>query len=419
MTNRQKKPLELYIHIPFCARKCLYCDFLSFRTLASVHRQYVDQLIREIEAEGASCQEYRVVTVFIGGGTPSVLEPDMIRDICLAVRRSFDVAQDAEITIEVNPGTLLQNKLHIYRAAGINRVSIGLQSADNRELENLGRIHSFEEFLKSFQCARMAGFANINVDLMSGIPGQTLDSWRNTLKKVTMLKPEHISAYSLIIEEGTPFWDRYGAGEEKPCRKSAPPAGTRPGEDPDRFGLRRRDYPELPDEEAENRIYHLTRTFLAEQGYERYEISNYARPGFECRHNVGYWTEVEYLGLGLGSSSFLGGCRFCNQRDLEQYLALDFAAEDWAGRLRPQFTRLSREARMEEFMFLGLRMIRGISEIDFVATFGVKLDSVYGPVIERLVENGLLRREGVWLALTEWGMDVSNYVLSEFLLTST
>ena len=419
MTNRQKKPLELYIHIPFCARKCLYCDFLSFRTLASVHRQYVDQLIREIEAEGASCQEYRVVTVFIGGGTPSVLEPDMIRDICLAVRRSFDVAQDAEITIEVNPGTLLQNKLHIYRAAGINRVSIGLQSADNRELENLGRIHSFEEFLKSFQCARMAGFANINVDLMSGIPGQTLDSWRNTLKKVTMLKPEHISAYSLIIEEGTPFWDRYGAGEEKPCRKSAPPAGTRPGEDPDRFGLRRRDYPELPDEEAENRIYHLTRTFLAEQGYERYEISNYARPGFECRHNVGYWTEVEYLGLGLGASSFLGGYRFCNQRDLEQYLALDFAAEDWAGRLRPQFTRLSREARMEEFMFLGLRMIRGISEIDFVATFGVKLDSVYGPVIERLVENGLLRREGVWLALTEWGMDVSNYVLSEFLLTST
>ncbi len=393
MTKKQKKPLELYIHIPFCARKCLYCDFLSFRTLAAVHETYVEQLIREIEAEGASCQEYQVVTVFIGGGTPSVLEPELIRDVCLAVRRAFDVAQDAEITIEVNPGTLLQNKLHIYRAAGINRVSIGLQSADNRELENLGRIHSFEEFLKSFQCARMAGFANINVDLMSGIPGQTLESWRNTLKKVTMLKPEHISAYSLIIEPGTPFWDRYGAGIEKTAAKSAPQPGTCPGEAPDRFGLRRRDYPELPDEEEENRIYHLTRTFLAEQGYERYEISNYARPGFACRHNVGYWTEVEYLGL-------------------------DFAAEGWAERLRPQFTRLSREARMEEFMFLGLRMIRGISEIDFVATFGVKLDSVYGPVIERLVKNGLLRREGVWLSLTEWGMDVSNFVLSEFLLTS-
>ena len=264
----------------------------------------------------------------------------------------------------------------------------------------------------------MAGFANINVDQMSGIPGQTLESWRNTLKKVTMLKPEHISAYSLIIEEGTPFWDRYGAGCEKIAEKSAHQPGTCPGEAPDRFGLRRRDYPELPDEEEENRIYHLTRTFLAEQGYERYEISNYARPGFACRHNIGYWTEVEYLGLGLGASSFLGGCRFCNERDLERYLGLDFAAEDWAERLRPQFTRLSREARMEEFMFLGLRMIRGISEIDFVATFGVKLDSVYGPVIERLVKNGLLRREGVWLSLTEWGMDVSNFVLGEFLLTS-
>ena len=410
--------MELYLHVPFCARKCLYCDFLSFRALASVHEAYTEQLIREIEVQGACCREYQVKTVFIGGGTPSVMEPCLIRDIMQALNRNFDIAADAEITIEVNPGTLLQNKLHIYRAAGINRLSIGLQSADNQELKDLGRIHTFEEFLKSYQCARMAGFTNVNVDLMSSIPGQTLESWKNTLRKVTMLKPEHISAYSLIIEEGTPFWDRYGAGCEKTAAKSAHQPGTCPGEAPDRFGLRRRDYPELPDEEEENRIYHLTRTFLAEQGYERYEISNYARPGFACRHNVGYWTEVEYLGLGLGASSFLGGCRFCNERDLERYLGLDFAAEDWAERLRPQFTRLSREARMEEFMFLGLRMIRGISEIDFVATFGVKLDSVYGPVIERLVKNGLLRREGVWLSLTEWGMDVSNFVLGEFLLTS-
>lgn len=417
MISEQKKALELYIHIPFCARKCLYCDFLSFRALGVVHEQYVEQLINEIEAEGAACHGYQVVTVFIGGGTPSVIEPGLIRDILKAVRRSFDVADGAEITIEVNPGTLLQNKLHIYRAAGINRVSIGLQSADNRELENLGRIHSFEEFLKSFQCARMAGFNNINVDLMSGIPGQTLDSWKNTLKKVTMLKPEHISAYSLIIEEGTPFWDRYAEEGEKLGRTGTPAAGAACGADPDRFGLRRRDYPPLPDEDTENRIYHLTRTFLAEQGYARYEISNYARPGFECRHNIGYWTEVEYLGLGLGASSFFGGCRFCNERDLETYLKVDFSAPGWEEQLRPQFTRLSREARMEEFMFLGLRLIKGISEIDFVATFGVKLDSVYGPVIRRLVENGLLKRDGVWLSLTEWGMDVSNYVLSEFLLT--
>ena len=213
MTNLQRKPLELYIHVPFCARKCLYCDFLSFRALASVHEAYTEQLIREIEVQGACCREYQVKTVFIGGGTPSVMEPCLIRDIMQALNRNFDIAGDAEITIEVNPGTLLQNKLHIYRAAGINRLSIGLQSADNQELKDLGRIHTFEEFLKSYQCARMAGFANVNVDLMSSIPGQTLESWKNTLKKVTMLKPEHISAYSLIVEEGTPFWDRYGKRE--------------------------------------------------------------------------------------------------------------------------------------------------------------------------------------------------------------
>ena len=213
MTNLQRKPLELYIHVPFCARKCLYCDFLSFRALASVHEAYTEQLIREIEVQGACCREYQVKTVFIGGGTPSVMEPCLIRDIMQALNRNFDIAGDAEITIEVNPGTLLQNKLHIYRAAGINRLSIGLQSADNQELKDLGRIHTFEEFLKSYQCARMAGFTNVNVDLMSSIPGQTLESWKNTLKKVTMLKPEHISAYSLIVEEGTPFWDRYGKRE--------------------------------------------------------------------------------------------------------------------------------------------------------------------------------------------------------------
>lgn len=412
MGTRQKKPLELYIHIPFCARKCLYCDFLSFRTLAAVHEEYVEQLIREIEAVGPGCGGYEAVTVFIGGGTPSVLEPELICRIMEALRRQFDLAPDAEISIEVNPGTLLYHKLGLYRGAGINRVSIGLQSADNGELRYLGRIHSFEEFLKSYQSARMAGFDNINVDLMSGIPGQTLQSWRNTLKKVVMLKPEHISAYSLIIEEGTPFWERYagtGTGREK-CSQ-----GTRET-DPERMDLGRRQLPDLPDEETENRLYHMTRTYLTEQGYGRYEISNYARPGCQCRHNIGYWTGVEYLGLGLGSSSYMAGFRFCNERDLKTYLSLDFGEAGWAERLHPQVQKLTRQMKLEEFMFLGLRMTRGISEIDFVSAFGVKLESVYGPVIERLVKDGLLKREGTRLSLTEWGMDVSNYVLSEFLL---
>lgn len=395
MTNLQRKPLELYIHVPFCARKCLYCDFLSFRALASVHEAYTEQLIREIEVQGACCREYQVKTVFIGGGTPSVMEPYLIRDIMQALNRNFDIAGDAEITIEVNPGTLLQNKLHIYRAAGINRLSIGLQSADNQELKDLGRIHTFEEFLKSYQCARMVGFPDINVDLMSSIPGQTLESFKNTLKKVTMLKPEHISAYSLIIEEGTPFWDHYGPGR----------AGTT-------------SFPPLPDEDTENRIYHLTRTFLGEQGYGRYEISNYAKPGHECRHNIGYWTEVPYLGLGLGASSYLGGCRFSNTGDMDMYLGLDFAGtpEESLEQLHGPLQELSREARMEEFMFLGLRLTKGVSEIDFVAMFGIKLETVFGPVIDHLISNGLMEKNGVRLSLTEWGMDVSNYVLGEFLL---
>ena len=353
------------------------------------------------------------------------MEPCLIRDIMQALNRNFDIAGDAEITIEVNPGTLLQNKLHIYRAAGINRLSIGLQSADNQELKDLGRIHTFEEFLKSYQCARMAGFTNVNVDLMSSIPGQTLESWKNTLKKVTMLKPEHISAYSLIVEEGTPFWDRYGKreGEETGLKTDdvcfLHPRGGGQTEQAPLPRKRAALYPALPDEDTENRIYHFTRTFLAEQGYGRYEISNYAKPGRECLHNTGYWREVPYLGLGLGASSCINGTRFSNERDLDTYLHLDFSEEGGSSALallRGTVEELTREAQMEEFMFLGLRMTKGISEIDFVSMFGVKIEGVYGPVIERLIGDGLLKREGVWISLTEWGMDVSNFVLSEFLL---
>lgn len=396
MTVKKKTPMGLYVHIPFCPRKCLYCDFLSFRAQESLQEAYTRQLIQEIKAQGVFCSDYQVRTVFIGGGTPSVMDPCLIRDIIDALKCHFDLAQDGEITIEVNPGTLLHRKLHIYREAGVSRLSIGLQSADNRELRELGRIHTFEEFLKSYQCARMEGFSNINVDLMSSIPGQTLESFKNTLKKITMLKPEHISAYSLIVEEGTPFWERYG--------KYA--------------GADRGRYLPLPDEETEERIYHLTRAFLQDQGYGRYEISNYAKPGYECRHNVGYWTAVPYLGLGLGASSYMWGCRFSNVRTMDGYMNLDFSGEAAPAleQLRGPLEGLSRKARMEEFMFLGLRQTKGVSEIDFVSMFGIKLETVYGPVIERLQKNGLLEKNGIHIALTEWGMDVSNFVLSEFLL---
>ncbi len=395
MMNK-KKPLELYVHIPFCARKCLYCDFLSFRALASVHQEYIDQLLGEIQAASLTSEGYQVATIFIGGGTPSILEAGMMRAVVETIRLYFDVAPDAEITIEANPGTLTPQKLDVYRGCGINRLSIGLQSADNRELKALGRIHSFEEFLKSFERARQAGFWSISVDLMSALPGQTLESWKNTLKKVAMLKPEHISAYSLMIEENTPFWDYYGDGAG--CAEAE--NGILP----------------LPDEETERKMYKVTKSFLEAQGYRRYEISNYAKPGFECRHNMGYWTGTEYLGLGLGASSCFHGARFSNETDLKAYLELDFLS-DGLIKLYQNVEEQTRQSKMEEFMFLGLRMTQGVSDIDFAARFGIKIRSIYGPQIDKLIENGLLKEEGSRIVLTDWGIDISNYVLSEFLLT--
>lgn len=384
------------MHIPFCARKCLYCDFLSFRALASVHQEYIDQLLGEIQAASLTSEGYQVATIFIGGGTPSILEAGMMRAVVETIRLYFDVAPDAEITIEANPGTLTPQKLDVYRGCGINRLSIGLQSADNRELKALGRIHSFEEFLKSFERARQAGFWSISVDLMSALPGQTLESWKNTLKKVAMLKPEHISAYSLMIEENTPFWDYYGDGAG--CAEAE--NGILP----------------LPDEETERKMYKVTKSFLEAQGYRRYEISNYAKPGFECRHNMGYWTGTEYLGLGLGASSCFHGARFSNETDLKAYLELDFLS-DGLIKLYQNVEEQTRQSKMEEFMFLGLRMTQGVSDIDFAARFGIKIRSIYGPQIDKLIENGLLKEEGSRIVLTDWGIDISNYVLSEFLLT--
>ena len=301
-----KKPLELYIHIPFCVKKCAYCDFLSGPSTLEVREAYVNCLIEEIchckhagvrdsDNKWAPCdpENYEVVSAFFGGGTPSILKPDQIRRIMTALKEVFCWNSDAEVTIEANPGTVDEEKLRNYLDCGINRISFGLQSADNEELRKLGRIHTWEEFLESFRLAREAGFSNLNVDLMSALPGQTVESWMDTLKKTADLDPEHISAYSLIIEEGTPFFEAYGDGRGD--------------------GI-------LPDEDAEREMYHRTREFLKDRGYERYEISNYARTGRECRHNVGYWTGVSYLGLGLGASSYVDGCRFCNERDLGIYL---------------------------------------------------------------------------------------------------
>lgn len=362
------KPLELYIHIPFCIKKCRYCDFLSAPSGAKERQEYVESLCRKIRSYGELAEAYHVVTVFIGGGTPSVLEGAQILNIMDAVRGTFPLDSGAEISIEINPGTVTKEKLRTIKHAGINRLSIGLQSTDNRELKMLGRIHTYEDFLETYEMARKAGFENINVDLISAIPFQSVKSWDKTVEKVAELAPEHISAYSLIIEEGTPFYDRYGGGKR---------AG------------------ELPSEEEERLMYEHTRDILEDYGYHRYEISNYARPGYECRHNLGYWNRAEYLGIGTGAASLLCEYRFSEGEEP---------------------VKLSVKEQMEEFMFLGLRKIEGVSKSVFETCFGCKMEHIYGNVLDKSAGEGLLENAEDFVRLTERGIAISNYVLSEFLL---
>ncbi|MEY8428616.1 radical SAM family heme chaperone HemW [Lachnospiraceae bacterium 46-15] len=378
--------LELYIHIPFCVRKCAYCDFLSFPAGEKDRQSYVDALLDEIY--GAK-EKGDAATIFFGGGTPSILPGKEIVRIMDAVRAEYNVPEDAEITLEANPGTLDREKLEAWKRAGINRLSIGLQSAENAELKALGRIHTWETFLESYQMAREAGFQNINIDLMSALPGQTAYTWRETLQKVTALEPEHISAYSLIVEEGTPFYEKY-AGDVRRRDKGLPCEF-------------------LPSEDEERQMYYDTGNILEAGGYRRYEISNYAREGFECRHNCGYWERENYRGFGLGASSLVDEVRFHNTKNMEKYRNRVFDREDEEC--------LGIEAQMEEFMFLGLRLMRGISVKGFEEKFHISYASIYGKISRELEEKKLLRRENGRIFLTERGIDISNYVLSEFLLS--
>ena len=373
--------MELYLHMPFCVRKCAYCDFLSFPSGAETQRMYAKRLMEDIGVMGKRYGEIPVETIFIGGGTPSVPDSGLIVEIMEHVRHAFHVADGAEISMEANPGTVTREKLTDYRKAGINRLSFGLQSANDRELKLLGRIHTWAEFLESFTLARECGFANLNIDLMSALPGQTCESWKETLSRVTDLDPEHISAYSLIIEEGTPFGERYGSEEGRKL---------------------------LPDEDSEREMYHETKRFLKDCGYERYEISNYAKPGRECRHNIGYWTGVPYLGLGLGASSYLDGCRFTVNPDMKQYL------EEKPG-MFTDIEKLTKKDMEEEFFYVGLRMTAGVSLSEFERRFGISAKEVYPGLMETFVKEKAARFEGDRFVLTDYGLDVSNYIMAQFL----
>lgn len=383
-----KRELELYFHIPFCVKKCLYCDFLSAPADEETKARYMEALIRETKVRAGDYRDYRVVSVFVGGGTPSVVPAGFLAQLMETVREDFDLSEDAEVTVEVNPGTIEKEKLCRYRKAGVNRLSIGLQSADDRELAAIGRIHTFAQFLETYRSARECGFSNINVDLMSTLPGQTVSDYRHSLEAVLSLKPppEHISAYSLIIEEGTPFYE-----------------------------MERKGVLGLPDEECDRLMYEITGELLGKAGYHRYEISNYARKGYRCRHNCGYWRRREYLGLGIGAASLIGNRRFRNGDSLKAYLG------DPLGQ-REDSQELTAAEQMEEFMFLGLRMTEGISPRKFYAVFGRRIEEVYGTVIDQNRKAGLLEyyrkaEEGEeMLALTKRGLDVCNTVMAQFLL---
>lgn len=380
------RKLSLYVHIPFCQRKCHYCDFLSAPASGGEQKEYVKALCHEIRSEGKEYKGALIDTIFFGGGTPSLLTGVELGEIMTTLRENFAVEKDAEITLEVNPGTVDWERLKAWQRHGINRLSVGLQSAANEELKELGRIHTWEEFLTTWKSIRDCGFSNVNIDLMSALPGQTLTSYENTLRRVLELRPEHISAYSLMIEEDTPFYRRFGRGGDEEYR--------------------------LPSEEEDRRMYERTKELLGEAGYERYEISNYSIPGYECGHNTGYWTGKEYLGLGLGASSYTGDMRFSRESKLEVYICKILSGEStvvWQ-------QRLDLQERMEEFMFLGLRMMRGVSPKRFKELFGIALEERYEKQLIKLKEMDLLEetREGR-LALTERGIDVSNQVFVEFL----
>lgn len=380
-----KKELELYIHIPFCVRKCAYCDFLSGPQNDETIEKYADMLIQEISAHGRLYGDRLITTIFFGGGTPSILSGEQMERIMKTLKEKFVVSSDAEISMEANPGTVTKEKLESYKKAGINRISFGLQSANNEDLKILGRIHTYEEFLESYNMARECGFDNNNVDLISAIPKQTLKGWEESLNKIIKLNPEHISAYSLIIEEGTPFFELYGEGAKREN--------------------------ELPDEEEERIIYHRTETLLNQAGYHRYEISNYAKPGKECRHNLGYWERKDYLGIGLGAASLVNNVRFRNTCDLDYYLQHASTLTD----IQEEKESLSQIEQMEEFIFLGLRKMQGISTNEFEKTFGKTIQECYGKNIDRMRKEKLIEMNGDCLKLTKKGIDISNYVFTEIL----
>ena len=374
-----KKEISLYIHIPFCKQKCFYCDFPSYANLDNLREDYINALCKEIENKAG---EYLIKSIFIGGGTPSYLNSIEIEKILLAINK-LKLDKNVEFTMECNPGTMDEEKLKTMLRGGVNRISMGLQAVQNHLLKEVGRIHSFNEFKENFMLARKLGFKNINVDLMFGLPNQKVEEWRESLEVISSLEPEHISAYSLIIEEDTAFYKLWENNNLL-----------------------------LPSEDEEREMYEITKSILKKYGYRQYEISNYAKDGYECYHNKVYWKYYNYLGLGSSSTSFIDGKRTKNIVNVKEYIENINLGKD----VYEEVSINSLQDSMEEFVFMGLRMLDGISLKEFNKRFGVNIESIYKKIIDKNIDKKLLVLENDKLKLTEKGVEVSNSVMSDFII---
>jgi oxygen-independent coproporphyrinogen III oxidase len=369
-------PIGLYVHVPFCVSKCEYCDFASYAGREADVPRYVEMVVREIPRRGAETGHPRADTIFLGGGTPSLLDESQITRILKTLFEAFPIEKGAEITCECNPGTLATPLAHALRKAGVNRLSLGAQVRQEHLLRLLGRIHDWEQVIASVEIARQAGIDNINLDLMFGLPSQTVSDWRETLEAALALSPTHVSCYGLIVEEGTPI-----------CRDIA--AGNLA----------------LPDEAVEREMYELARQSLAEHGFHQYEISNFAREGFACRHNVGCWTRVPYLGFGCAAHSFFAECRTMNPSKIDAYLAGE----------PPKTEQISKEEARYESLMLGLRMTRGVKDEDFTRMHGLSIREAFGEKLDQPIQGGLLEWHEGALKLTRLGMDLQNSVLVDLM----
>ena len=374
--------ISLYIHIPFCAQKCLYCDFPSFARKDHLRKAYIEALNKEIISLREKHNNLEINTIFIGGGTPSVLEADELECLLKEVAK-LNMAKDIEYSMECNPGNLTEEKLEVMKKYGVNRISMGLQAKQDNLLKGLGRIHNYKTFKENFLLAKKVGFNNINVDLMFGLPNQRLNEWEETLREIISLEPAHISAYSLIIEEGTAFYNLYENDKLK-----------------------------LPTEEEERKMYHLAKKILEENGFNQYEISNYAKEGKECRHNLAYWNMDNWIGVGSAAASYINGKRIKNISSVEKYIN----SINEKGEAVEEIINNSKNDNMEEFMFMGLRKINGIDENEFKKRFSININDVYGEILNKYIGEGLLIRESGRIFLSEKGIEISNIIMADFLL---